>query len=234
MCGSVASAPGIGPLRDAVEAVARPSASRSRRRPARRRSAHVAGGQAHARRRPRRCRSRSISRRRQSTTRPHSPRPGSCGTQRMQPPISSARVDEVHALEAALAEHDRALQPRRAGADHEHVAVGVGGALEALGMPAAAVLLARRRVLRAAEVAAAVRARVADVAADALADLVVAALARSCAAGTGRRSTGRAAPMRSQTPLSMTSAITSGSISGRRRRSAWRSPRGSAPVHSSW
>ena len=85
-------------------------------------------------------------------------------------------VDEPHALEAALGEHDRALEPGRPGAHHEHVAIGVGGALEALGMPAAAVLLARRRVLRAAQVAAAVGQRVAGVAADAGADLVVAAL----------------------------------------------------------
>ena len=44
--------------------------------------------------------------------------------------------------------------PAGPGADDEHVAVGVRGRLEALGVPAAAVLLAGGRVLRAAEVVA--------------------------------------------------------------------------------
>ena len=86
------------------------------------------------------------------------------------------RIDEPHALEAALGEHDRAFEPRRPGAHDEHVAIGVGRALEALGVPPAAVLLARRRVLRAAEVPAPVGGRVARVAADAGANLVIAAL----------------------------------------------------------
>ena len=85
-------------------------------------------------------------------------------------------VHEMDAPEAALAEHDRALHPARPGADDEHVAVAVLGGLEALWVPAAAELLARGRVLRAPDVAARVGLGDADVAADALADLVEAAL----------------------------------------------------------
>ncbi len=100
-----------------------------------------------------------------------------------------ARVDEVNPAEAALAEDDRALHPGRAGADDEHVAVAVLGGLEALGVPAAPVLLAGRGVLGAADVPAGIRLRDADVAADALADLVQAPLldlAREERVGDGR------------------------------------------------
>ena len=75
----------------------------------------------------------------------------------MSPPISARGVDEVDAAEAALAEHDRALHARRARADDEDVVVGIRRRLELLRMPAAAVLLAGRRVLRAADVVAATR-----------------------------------------------------------------------------
>src|SRR6185437_10085544 len=73
-------------------------------------------------------------------------------------------------------EHDRALHPRRPAADDEHVAIGAGCGREALRVPAAAILLARGGVLDAAEVAPELRLRDADVGADALADLVEAAL----------------------------------------------------------
>src|SRR6478735_4424371 len=87
-----------------------------------------------------------------------------------------ARVHEVDELEPALAEHHRALHPGRSGPHHEHRLLGVRRPLEPLRMPAAAVLLPRRGVLRAAEVQPPDRARVTGVAADALAHLVVAAL----------------------------------------------------------
>ena len=87
------------------------------------------------------------------------------------------RLDEVHAAHAALAEHHRALHPGRPRADHEHVVVGVLGAVELLGVPSAAVLLAGRRVLGANERRAAdLPPRDADVAADALADVLEATL----------------------------------------------------------
>ena len=109
-------------------------------------------------------------------TRAHSPRPGSAATQRMMPPISSRPSTRWTRLNAALREHDRALHAGRAGADDEDVVGGVRGALEPLGMPASAVLLAGGRVLRAADVAARVARDDAHVAADALADLVQPAL----------------------------------------------------------
>ena len=87
------------------------------------------------------------------------------------------RVDEVHPAHAALAQHERALHPGGAGADHQHIVVGVCRRLEPLGVPAAAVLLAGGRVLGADHRRAAdLPARDADVAADALADVVEAAL----------------------------------------------------------
>ena len=85
-------------------------------------------------------------------------------------------VDEVHAAHSPLAQHDRALHPRGTGADDQHIVVGVGGTGELLRVPAAPVLLTGRRVLRAYEPPAAdLEPRQADVAADALADLVEAA-----------------------------------------------------------
>src|SRR5919106_1695507 len=87
------------------------------------------------------------------------------------------RLDEVDAAHPALAEHHGALHPGRAGADDEHVVVGVLGRFELLRVPAAPVLLARGRVLRADERRAAdLPARDADVGADALADVVQAPL----------------------------------------------------------
>ena len=95
----------------------------------------------------------------------------------MIPPMSLLGLDEVHAPHAALAEHHRALHPGRPGADDEHVVVGVLGRVELLRVPAAAVLLAGGRVLRADQRRAAdLPARDADVAADALADVVEPAL----------------------------------------------------------
>ena len=83
------------------------------------------------------------------------------------------RLDEMHAAHAALAEDHRALHAGRPGADDEHVVVGVRRFREPLRMPAAAVLLARSRVLRADQRRPAdLPARDADVAADALADIV--------------------------------------------------------------
>ena len=85
-------------------------------------------------------------------------------------------LDEVDTAEAALAEDDGALHPRRARADDENVAVAVLGRLEALGVPPAPVLLAGRGVLRTPDVVPFLRLHHADVAADALAHLAVAAL----------------------------------------------------------
>jgi hypothetical protein len=86
-------------------------------------------------------------------------------------------LDEVHAAHAALAEDHRALHPGRARSDDEHVVVGVLRLVELLGMPAAPVLLARGRVLRADERRASdLPARNANVAADALTDVVEPAL----------------------------------------------------------
>src|SRR5204863_2951688 len=56
------------------------------------------------------------------------------------------RLDEVHAAHAALAEDHRAFHPRGTGADHEHIVLRVRGGLEALWVPAAAILLAGGRV----------------------------------------------------------------------------------------
>ena len=81
-------------------------------------------------------------------------------------------VDQAHAPHPPAAEHERALHPRRAGPHHQHLAVGVCGGVEPLGVPAAAVLLAGGRVLGAADVAAEVALRDAHVAADAGADVV--------------------------------------------------------------
>ena len=63
--------------------------------------------------------------RRQLTTRAHSPRPGKLRHPAEVPADLGLRVDEVDAAKAALAEDDRALHPRRPGADDEHVPVGV-------------------------------------------------------------------------------------------------------------
>ena len=88
-----------------------------------------------------------------------------------------AGVDEVHAAHPALAEHHGALHAGRPGADDQHVVVGVARGGEALGMPAATVLLTRGRVLCAPDRRASLLpARHAHVAGDALADLVGAAL----------------------------------------------------------
>ena len=86
------------------------------------------------------------------------------------------RLDQVHGFEPAPTERHRAFHARRAGADHQDALLGVRGSLEALGMPTATMLLARRRVLDAAEVSEPVDLHDADVGAGALADLVGAAL----------------------------------------------------------
>ena len=78
----------------------------------------------------------------------------------------------MYAPHAALPEHEGALEPRRAGADDQHLAAGVRRTLETLRVPAAAELLARGRILRARDLVMVERARKADVATDALADLV--------------------------------------------------------------
>ena len=175
MCGSVASAPGIGPfvtpLKPSSDQCA-PVATTTRLGAAR---AHVVRVQAHARGEL------EIAEPGDLAAAPLDEAAPGVEAGQMRDPAHAAPdvvggVDQPHPLEAALGEHDRALEPGGPGADHEHVAIGVRRALEALGMPAAAVLLARGRVLRAAEVAAAIGGRVTGVAADAGADLVVAAL----------------------------------------------------------
>ena len=100
----------------------------------------------------------------------------------------AARLGEHHRV-AALAERLRRLEPGGPGADDEHARV---GALrpDPLRVPAAPPLLAHRRVLGAADRRHRPVAGDADVAADALADVLAAGPPRSCAAGTGRRSTG--------------------------------------------
>src|SRR5205085_6819902 len=85
-------------------------------------------------------------------------------------------LDEVDAPQPSPGEDDRALHPRRSGPDDEHVAVRVRRALEPLRMPAAPELLAGGRVLRADDLVVVERVRDADVAADALPDLVEPAL----------------------------------------------------------
>ncbi len=74
-------------------------------------------------------------------------------------------------LVAPLAERHRCLEPRRASADDEHPRVRSRGA-KSLGMPAAPPLLAHRRILGAADRRHRPVARDADVAADALADVL--------------------------------------------------------------
>ena len=143
------------------------------------------------------------------------------------------RVDEMDAAEAALAEDDRALHPRRARADDEHVAVAVVCRLEALRVPAAAVLLARRRVLGAADVVALLGLHDANVAADALAHLAVAAfLDLPREEGVGDRRTG--APIRSQAPERMISAMRSGLVSRPTPTIGFAVASRTRPVHSSW
>jgi hypothetical protein len=81
-------------------------------------------------------------------------------------------LHEMHRLEAPAPERHSAFQPGGACPDDEDRSVGVGGDGEALGVPSAAVLLARRRVLDAAKVSEPVHLHDADVRARALADLV--------------------------------------------------------------
>jgi hypothetical protein len=86
-------------------------------------------------------------------------------------------VHQVDGLHPALAEDLRALHAGRARADDEHALLSVGGLVELLGVPAAAVLLAGGGVLRADHRRAAdLPPRDALVAADALADVLEAAL----------------------------------------------------------
>src|SRR6185436_3794464 len=84
-------------------------------------------------------------------------------------------VDEANASRPAPRERQRALQAGWSAAHHQRVEAG-GQRREALGVPASPVLLAGSRVLRAADVAARVGLGDADVAADALANLVEPAL----------------------------------------------------------
>ena len=87
------------------------------------------------------------------------------------------RIDQMNATHPALAEHHGALHAGGPGADHEHVVVGVLGSRELLRVPAAPVLFAARRVLCAPDRRSPdLPARDADVAADAFADVVEAAL----------------------------------------------------------
>ncbi len=94
----------------------------------------------------------------------------------MQPPRSSPASTRCTSSSPRLASTIAHSIPAGPAPITTRAAVGVPGAVEPLRVPAAAVLLAGGRVLGAAQVAAPDRARVARVAADALADLVVAAL----------------------------------------------------------
>ena len=175
MCAAGVSAPGIGARVKRVEAVGRP----------------LRAGREHDRARRRRA---SISARRQLAVvdeldvgqpleRSHpvggQPAPlGEAGQAREQAEVAAHRgraVDEAHARGAAARERERALHAGRPAADDERVEA-VRQRREALGVPAAPVLLAGGRVLGAADVAAGVGLGDADVAADALADLVDAPL----------------------------------------------------------
>src|SRR2546427_200371 len=92
---------------------------------------------------------------------------------RTSPPAGSSPARTRSGVSTcALPEHERALHPGRTGADDEDVAVGVRRPLEALGVPPSPELLTGRRVLRAGDLVVVERAREADIAADALADLV--------------------------------------------------------------
>src|SRR5919202_303549 len=83
------------------------------------------------------------------------------------------RLDQVHAPHAALAQDHRALHAGRPGANDEHVVVRVLRPREDLRVPAAPILFAGGRVLGADDGRAAdLPARDANVAADALADVV--------------------------------------------------------------
>ena len=92
----------------------------------------------------------------------------------MIPPMSSCSTRWTRRMPRSP--RTRAHSIRRAGADDEDVVVGVRGLLELLGMPAAPVLLAGGRVLRADDRRASDLPGDADVAADALADVVEPAL----------------------------------------------------------
>ena len=86
-------------------------------------------------------------------------------------------VDDVDGLVAALAEHHGRLQASRSRADHQYGGVAVRGRGVVLGVPASPVLLAGGRVLGAPDGRAAdLPARHADVAPDALPDVIEAAL----------------------------------------------------------
>src|ERR1700683_4150973 len=94
---------------------------------------------------------------------------------------------QVHGV-AALTQDSRALHPRGTAADDQHAA-GVSRAVEFLRMPAAPVLLADGYILRAHDLAALLELRHADVAADALADVLHPALGdlgRQKGIGNGR------------------------------------------------
>ena len=94
----------------------------------------------------------------------------------MIPPISGSRSTRWTRRKPRFASTIAHSIPARSGADDQDVAVGIGRALEPLGIPASSVLLAGRRILRAAEVMPGLRFRDADIAADAFADVVVAPL----------------------------------------------------------
>ena len=83
-------------------------------------------------------------------------------------------VHQMHPAKAALAQHNGALHACRARADYQHVAVRILRPRETFGMPAPAIFLAGRRILRTAKMTARV-ARKALIGTDAFADLVIAA-----------------------------------------------------------
>ena len=104
---------------------------------------------------------------------PHPNPGGKSGQPRLvtqAPSELGARLGERD-LVAALAERPRCLEPRGARSDHEHAVAG-SAPLDLLGMPAPPPLLADGGVLGAADRDLFVVARVADVAADALVDVV--------------------------------------------------------------
>ena len=161
-----------------------------------------------------------------STIRPQSPSVGSRRTHRIRPPMSDS--DSTRCT---------ASNPRRPSATAHSMPAGPApttrtafSALDARskrsGCQPAAVFLARRRVLDAAEVSEPVDLHDADVRTGAFADLVGAALLRSSAGGTDRRSTverRRRGPTRR---CARSRPCGRGSSAVRPRRSASRSPGG--------
>jgi len=85
-----------------------------------------------------------------------------------------AALNEHDLTHACVGQRDRALHARHARPDHDHLAIAPPGLRDALGVPVAAILLARRRILGACEAVARRDARNAEVSADAFPNVGVA------------------------------------------------------------